>query len=597
MVVRVKPEYNGKISIQSNTALNEIVLSNNLSQEALLSIYLNEPGLREFLYTEYTTASGSYAPSQIDPSLLHAYDASEITQNPAKTDYPAGTVGKYLNETANKINSISTIATRPQSILDFAGAKMLPSYATFMRASTASYVDVNGMIKYAKAGQPRFTHNPVTKESLGILIEETRTNSAVNSTVLLGQTNLTSSLAKAPDGTSTALLINQTIGNPIGSFSFDIPYATIGIYTRSVFLKANNTVSAKVVFEGVGGPSGSGDIVTFDVITRTFSGATNYLIDFGFEVHSDGWVRPWLCIEKSAIKIAGRNHYLEGYGGNATSTQSMFIWGYQYELGKCPTSYIPTSGAAVTRGVENLSIAAKYVPQSEGTFLASGVAPGKTESTSGGFRKVLSINNTDVIGYLPNSVIGSFDGVLQVQHTPSGGMDTIALAYNAQNRKISVSGSGIVTNNTNNISAYNNLMYIGSGNGSNSINGTIKRLTIYARMLADTELVKVTSNTISSNQAGGIPANSDLGQLAFVDATTILSAPNRQELSMDGTAASVTRNIRRPYDFSFAIVDSSGVTITSQPAVSCLANTDNALIFTAPVGKTITYAIIPYFEY
>ena len=82
-----------------------------------------------------------------------------------------------------------------------------------------------------------------------------------------------------------------------------------------------------------------------------------------------------------------------------------------------------------------------------------------------------------------------------------------------------------------------------------------------------------------------------------MDATTILSALNRQELSVDGTAASVTRNIRRPYDFSFAIVDASGVTVTSQPAVACLANTDNSLIFTAPMGKTITYAITPYFEY
>ena len=68
------------------------------------------------------------------------------------------------------------------------------------------------------------------------------------------------------------------------------------------------------------------------------------------------------------------------------------------------------------------------------------------------------------------------------------------------------------------------------------------------------------------------------------------------EFSIDGTGASVTRNIRRDYDYEFEIVDSSGVTITAQPASSCTAGTDNALTFTAPVGKTLTYAITPVYE-
>jgi hypothetical protein len=83
---------------------------------------------------------------------------------------------------------------------------------------------------------------------------------------------------------------------------------------------------------------------------------------------------------------------------------------------------------------------------------------------------------------------------------------------------------------------------------------------------------------------------------AFIDPFDIMRSRTRQEFSVDGTGASLTRNIRRDYDFTFEIVDSSGVTITAQPASSCTAGTDNALTFTAPLGKTLTYAITPVYE-
>jgi len=77
----------------------------------------------------------------------------------------------------------------------------------------------------------------------------------------------------------------------------------------------------------------------------------------------------------------------------------------------------------------------------------------------------------------------------------------------------------------------------------------------------------------------------------------LLNTTGRQHFTVDGTGASITRNIRFNFDFDFEIVDSSGCAITSQPSASCVANTDNALVFSAPLGKSLTYAIIPKFEY
>jgi hypothetical protein len=576
----------------------------NLIRNATPSTPITKELFATFLddWINFMTKDGVYDTGALDAWKAQSLNQSSQVSHVATGQLTAVNVKAALEQLDVLIkgtkDGLATIATRPQSILDFAGAKMLPSYATFMRASTASYVDVNGMIKYAKAGQPRFTHNPMTKESLGILIEEARTNSAISSTNFSTNSGLTTSAAKAPDGTNTALLINQTIGSGGGTFSMAAQYTVDGFYTRSMFIKPNNAISAKILFEGIGGPSGSGGNVGFDAVTKIWSGNTSYLIDYGFDLYADGWVRVWMVIERSSTKIVGANHYIEVYGGNATTTQSMYLWGYQLEIGKCPTSYIPTSGSAVTRGIESLSIAVKYVPQLEGSFVLDGVVPGRTESSQNGYRKVLDLNGSTMLFYGPgaNGDIAGWDTITTISSGKTVGIDRIAVGYNINTRKMSSNGSA-VSSGTFVSSSLNNPLQIGASANSNFLNGTIKRLTIYTRMLTDAELVKVTSATISSNQSGGIPANADLGQLAFMDATTILSAPNRQELSIDGTAASVSRNIRRPYDFSFAIVDSSGVTITSQPAAACLANTDNALIFTAPVGKTITYAITPYFEY
>ena len=64
----------------------------------------------------------------------------------------------------------------PSLNLDFANARALDSRIAFTRGSSATYVGRDGLIKYAKANEPRFDHDPITGESLGMLIEEPRIN-------------------------------------------------------------------------------------------------------------------------------------------------------------------------------------------------------------------------------------------------------------------------------------------------------------------------------------------------------------------------------------------------------------------------------------
>ena len=64
----------------------------------------------------------------------------------------------------------------PSLRLDFANARALDPRITFTRASVATYVGKDGLIKTAGEDEARFDHDPTTGESLGLLIEESRTN-------------------------------------------------------------------------------------------------------------------------------------------------------------------------------------------------------------------------------------------------------------------------------------------------------------------------------------------------------------------------------------------------------------------------------------
>ena len=103
---------------------------------------------------------------------------------------------------------------RPSLNLDFAKTKALDPRVTFTRASTGTFVGANDLIQTAASGAPRFDHNPATGESLGLLVEEARTNAALYSdlssnNVIIDATQGLNA-ATSPDGLFTASLITAT---------------------------------------------------------------------------------------------------------------------------------------------------------------------------------------------------------------------------------------------------------------------------------------------------------------------------------------------------------------------------------------------------
>jgi PDZ domain-containing secreted protein len=101
-------------------------------------------------------------------------------------------------------------------------------------------VGSDGLIKSAAVNEARFDHNPVTGESLGLLIEESRTNLLTNSSDYT-QSNLTKfnlivgTGGIAPDG-SISKKVSATTANDTHGFSTSVvPYSQLTYYSASYY--------------------------------------------------------------------------------------------------------------------------------------------------------------------------------------------------------------------------------------------------------------------------------------------------------------------------------------------------------------------------
>jgi hypothetical protein len=128
----------------------------------------------------------------------------------------------------------------PSLDLRFADSKSLvdsrtgQSPITFTRASSATFIDSAGTLQTAAVDVPRFDHNPTTGESLGLLVEEQRTNLLLNTATLSTQSVTVTAVAHTLSfyGSGTVTLSGaSTAGPAVGSGAF--PARTTLTFTPS----------------------------------------------------------------------------------------------------------------------------------------------------------------------------------------------------------------------------------------------------------------------------------------------------------------------------------------------------------------------------
>jgi hypothetical protein len=420
-------------------------------------------------------------------------------------------------------------SVRPTLDLDFANSKTLDPRITFTRSSGGSYVGADGLIKYAGVNEARFDHDPETGESLGLLIEESKTNSIRNNTMVGAVVGTPGTAPTNWSALSSATGISRYISE-IGIED--------GIYYVDIFCfgTATSNGTIQINFESPTGISAlTGQNWTASLYTRLITGTI--LRPFRYlwlERNSEG----------SSITSAAAPQYqptniplkFQRYVTSRTlsgGTDVAFVTARidisvntgdevyftirigmpQLERGAFATSVIPTTTSTRTRAGESISITGKnfseWYRQDEGTiFMDFKNTPNSssfpslfvfTDSSGPGTNRILVTKYTDIFNIRISDITG---GITQSAYDIASGFKVgdnlkVCRTYGLRDYFGSVNGSNPPQQFLNVRKAAPpkslNQLFIGSStSGGSPINAPIKRFTYFPKRLPNEQLIALT---------------------------------------------------------------------------------------------------------
>jgi hypothetical protein len=352
------------------------------------------------------------------------------------------------------------------------------SLVTFTRASSGTVTDSAGVLQTAATDVPRFDHNPTTLESLGLLMEEQRTNLLLRSEefenaswTLFGTASRTANTTVAPNGATTA----DSVTLPASSGIFQLVTGSASTaYTFSVWVRCDTTQTVRLVINT--------NLIDPTVLTVTATSS---------------WQR-FSVTKTTSVGTLTVTAQVDT-GGNNT----FYLWGAQLEAGAFPTSYIPTTTAAVTRSADVASIGSSafsgFYNQNEGTVFA------QYDQVAGGGGRICEFSDgstSSIPFFVSGSVKASMNifvsgvnsGRIDSGTAPSPGVFVSAIASFAPADRALCTDGGLMTTSTSPATLpVLNAVQIGADTvGGSRRNGRIRRLTYWPRRLPDSTLQAVT---------------------------------------------------------------------------------------------------------
>jgi len=328
-----------------------------------------------------------------------------------------------------------------------------------------------------------------------ILAEPQRTNEIVqsenfsdgsyvktNATVLSGFVS--------PSGDTTAYKMTATAAN--GQLRFGEVFSNTDVKAVSVFAKANTSTSKLTIVE----QNYLGTQATFDLNLGVIDSSST--TSSKMENYGNGWYR---CIITQAYS-SGQTAAVFAF--RSATVDSLFLWGSQAETGSFASSYIPTSGSAVTRNQDIFTRdgIASLINSTEGvlfTEIAALFEDGSNRSIS---LSDGTTSNRVVVRYIGSNVINAFCVVggsaqASLSHAVSNitNFSKAAFKYKANDFALWIDGVEVATDTSGTLPSadtFNSLKISGAA-GANNFFGKVKQLQVYKTALTDAQLTSLTS--------------------------------------------------------------------------------------------------------
>ena len=375
-------------------------------------------------------------------------------------------------------------ATKEGSLLGFndENGNYKPIPFDFTRATTATRINRNGLIEEVQSGVPRIDF---TDSAGSLLLEPQRTNLVTYSEDFSqwslntsGISSIEANYAASPEGLQNAYKVNFIVQSDSDlSLSQIHPITGGSTYVYSIYIKGEGTnIGKDVVIKSKRHTGDSAGTTTTQTLTNE-------------------WKRIDFTTTYAANNINGR---LLISSNDATSC---LVYGAQVELGSYPTSYIPTSGSAVTRNADVCNDAgdSNTFNDSEGVLYAEIAAL----ANDGTFRYISLINDASnfvQIYYKDSSnrisalVKSSGSTQFFVNHDLSNATNFIkvAIKYKQNDFALWVDGVEVATDTSGNApTGLSELDF--DFLGGNKFYGNCKELRVYNTALTDTELEELTT--------------------------------------------------------------------------------------------------------
>jgi hypothetical protein len=375
----------------------------------------------------------------------------------------------------------------------------------------------------APANSARFDHDPVTGESLGLLVEEQRTNLQTYSEdfsaarALNQNITVTNNVNISPSGTITAaLIVENTATDQHRSGHYLAQSFVAGTsYTASVYVKRASGVRNVILRIDLGsgnfGNAGTNYNLTTLAVTPS-TGQTGAITAIG-----NGWYRLSLTAVSSTSYSSSYGVSVSLSNGSAPSDTSytgngssgIYVWCAQLEAGAFPTSYVKTVASQVTRSADSASMTgtnfSDWYRADEGTLYAEGGVDTNIPSTKEfGLVTLVATSPQAAIGfdYYPNSATINavvFNGATQAFGfgqpitIPNLQFNKTVLAYKLNDFAYSING-GATSADSSGVVPQPDKLNIGSYlNGNERARLHIKKLSYYPQRLSNENLQSLTS--------------------------------------------------------------------------------------------------------